>query len=377
MSTSARQVTQASETVRFEYNEDGLRVRKIATSTGTTNYIYHGNKLVHLTNGSDSMHFFYDAQGRVAVVDYNGTPYIYLHNLQGDIIGLVGQGNVRVVNYWYDAWGRHVRKDGCLASTLGTLQPFRYRGYVYDEETGLYYLMSRYYNPRWGRFLNADAELNDNLYKYCGNAPVRFIDKDGFDYIDNLATLNALVSQQADLAQGIPASTFLERIEDATSRNLPYRATMNIKLGFDCSGLPCYGLCYSTNTGCTEFTCKEASGVGYIDGIGWENLPTPILVGQMVHMKKKKTKRGEVNVLVDTRLPFTHADFGKLYRVAHFAIITKIENVDGEIVFHMAQATAARVKNKKGVISYTMTLKEVMDTDYNIWVYPKALYVDK
>lgn len=191
MSASARKVTQAPEAVSFEYNEEGVRVRKIATSTGTTNYIYHGNKLVHLTNGSDSMHFFYDAQGRVAVVDYNGTPYIYLHNLQGDITGLVGQGNVRVVNYWYDAWGRHVRKDGCLASTLGTLQPFRYRGYVYDEETGLYYLLSRYYNPEWGRFLNGDtpsesasAALCNSTFTYSSNNPVMRVDQGGTkDYI--------------------------------------------------------------------------------------------------------------------------------------------------------------------------------------------------
>ena len=125
------------------------------------------------------MHFFYDAQGRATVVDYNGTLYIYLHNLQGDITGLVGQGNVRVVNYWYDAWGRHVRKEGSLASTLGTLQPFRYRGYVYDEETGLYYLMSRYYNPEWGRFINADAFVKGNLFSYCRNNPVLAIDPSG------------------------------------------------------------------------------------------------------------------------------------------------------------------------------------------------------
>lgn len=195
MSKSTKLATQASNTVCFEYNEDGLRVRKIATSTGTTNYIYHGNKLVHLTNGGDCMHFFYDTQGRAVVVDFNGTSYIYLHNLQGDVTGLLGQGSTLVVNYWYDAWGMLVRREGSLASTLGTLQPFRYRGYVYDEETGLYYLQSRYYNPRWGRFISGDELIGGNAYSYGNNQPIRTTDSNGHkaqivipmgpEYIDN------------------------------------------------------------------------------------------------------------------------------------------------------------------------------------------------
>ena len=73
-----------------------------------------------------------------------------------------------------------------MASTLGTLNPFRYRGYVYDEETGLYYLRSRYYNPEWERFLNADANIgysqgvnSHNLMAYCCNKPVNNFDPDG------------------------------------------------------------------------------------------------------------------------------------------------------------------------------------------------------
>ena len=74
---------------------------------------------------------------------------------------------------------------GSLASTLGTIQPFRYRGYVYDVETGLYYLRSRYYNPKWGRFVTADCIINENLalcvneYGYVGNNPVCCTDDSG------------------------------------------------------------------------------------------------------------------------------------------------------------------------------------------------------
>ncbi|MBE6990664.1 MAG: RHS repeat-associated core domain-containing protein, partial [Ruminococcaceae bacterium] len=61
------------------------------------------------------------------------------------------------VSYTYDAWGNLLSVTGDMADGLGALNPLRYRGYVYDTETGLYYLGSRYYNPAWGRFINADT----------------------------------------------------------------------------------------------------------------------------------------------------------------------------------------------------------------------------
>ena len=79
----------------------------------------------------------------------------------GDIVGVLdGNGNV-VVEYKYDAWGKFLSITGTLKTTLGLRNPFRYRGYVNDEETGLYYLRSRYYNPAVGRFVNADKYIDD------------------------------------------------------------------------------------------------------------------------------------------------------------------------------------------------------------------------
>ena len=145
----------------------------------------HGKNVVHMTSGTDKLRFFYDAQNRPAVVVYNGTAYAYVKSLQGDVIALLdGTGNV-VVSYVYDAWGMPIGKSGTLAETLGTLNPFRYRGYVFDEETGLYYLRSRYYNPQWGRFVNADSlivsenAISQNLFRYCKNSPISRKDTNG------------------------------------------------------------------------------------------------------------------------------------------------------------------------------------------------------
>ena len=172
-------------TAEFVYNADGLRVQKTVNGV-VTKYTLHGKNVVHMTSGADDLHFFYDAQNRPAVVVYNGVPYAYVKSLQGDVIAILDAAGNVVVSYVYDAWGAPIGKSGELAETLGKVQPFRYRGYVFDEETGLYYLRSRYYNPGWGRFVNADALITDNtgllcqnLFAYCCNEPVRLEDSEG------------------------------------------------------------------------------------------------------------------------------------------------------------------------------------------------------
>ena len=121
---------------------------------------------------------------------YNGVDYAYIYNVQGDVIALVDSTGAKVVEYYYDAWGKILSVTGTLATTLGTLNPFRYRGYVFDEETGLYYLRSRYYNPDHCRFINADGYSipsqfretldNKNLYAYCNNKPINQVDTSGY-----------------------------------------------------------------------------------------------------------------------------------------------------------------------------------------------------
>ena len=166
-------------TAEFVYNADGLRVQKTVNGVATK-YTLHGKNVVHMTSGTDELHFFYDAQNRPAVVVYNGTAYAYVKSLQGDIVAILDENGNTVVSYGYDAWGAPLWCTGELAETLGKVQPFRYRGYVFDEETGLYYLRSRYYNPQWGRFANADALIDQNLYSYCKNSPMQFHDPSGY-----------------------------------------------------------------------------------------------------------------------------------------------------------------------------------------------------
>ena len=185
MGRQLAQMAKEGMTVQYRYDHNGLRVAKIVSGV-ETKYILNGKQLTHLHRGNDWMHFFYDIQGRPAKVRYNGTIYSYIHNLQGDIVGIIDtDGNV-VVEYKYDAWGKALSTTGTLAGTLGNLNPFRYRGYIYDEETGLYYLRSRYYNPVFGRFTNADLYICSqtstnahNIFAYCKNQYINCADMSG------------------------------------------------------------------------------------------------------------------------------------------------------------------------------------------------------
>ena len=163
-------------TAEFVYNADGLRVQKTVNGVATK-YTLHGKNVVHMTSGTDELHFFYDAQNRPAVVVYNGTAYAYVKSLQGDIVAILDENGNTVVSYGYDAWGAPLWCTGELAETLGKVQPFRYRGYVYDEETGLYYLRSRFYNSSLCRFIDMDCLIHSgNTFAYCCNSPASMHD---------------------------------------------------------------------------------------------------------------------------------------------------------------------------------------------------------
>lgn len=107
-----------------------------------------------------------------------------------------------VVEYNYDAWGKLLSTTGLMASTVGKINPFLYRGYYFDSETRLYYLNSRYYDAQTGRFLNADDTsilgatqeqlLSTNLFAYCDNNPVMNEDPTGYFYV-SLSTVGKVL----------------------------------------------------------------------------------------------------------------------------------------------------------------------------------------
>ena len=130
--------------------------------------------------------YLYDGSGQLMAIRYKGADYYYIRDGLMCITGLVDANGGAVVNYRYDSWGKLISITGSMAGTLGKDNPYRYKGYYYDDETGMYYLKSRYYQPEICRFISADVyiatELNmngSNMYNYCKNNPVMLIDSDG------------------------------------------------------------------------------------------------------------------------------------------------------------------------------------------------------
>ena len=173
-------------------NYDGMFFeRRIAVSPYNTIYtIVEGNKIL-VDNG---LTFIYILE-KLAGFIYNGTRYFYQRNIQGDITSIYNESGTLVAKYVYDAYGRHKVLNASLeedldTSSIGNLNPFRYRGYYYDRVLGLYFLTSRYYDPETCRFISPDvisildetrSTINGlNLYMYCMNNPIMMVDPSGY-----------------------------------------------------------------------------------------------------------------------------------------------------------------------------------------------------
>ena len=175
----------------FKYNDEGIREAKTKNGVKTTYYL-DGSRIVgEETNGNLTI-YIYDSFGLPIGVQYHDASYAdgewdiywYEKNLQGDVIAIYDQSGSKVVAYKYDAWGNCTSTT--TENTVLANNPFRYRSYYYDVETGFYYVSSRYYDPKIGRWINADGYvstgqgvLGNNMFAYCGNNPVNRVDPTG------------------------------------------------------------------------------------------------------------------------------------------------------------------------------------------------------
>ena len=175
--------------IQYSYDHAGHRIKKVVDGA-VTQMCYAGDLLVSERTGSEkTLWYRYDSSGNVIALTYESEIYMYLRNAQNDIIGLLDKDGKVVVRYTYDSWGQVVKIEGTLKDKVGARNPFRYKGYYYDVETGLYYCRSRYYDPAIRRFISADDTqvLRDNLdmlgeknlYAYCDDNPIMRVDGDG------------------------------------------------------------------------------------------------------------------------------------------------------------------------------------------------------
>ena len=192
-SSELTEIVKDQTTIRYRYDKEGMRNRKYLSDGTTVLYQVQDGQIIgeqHLREDQEKplyeMIFSYDADGTLFSMNCDGKDYYYILNPTGDVIALVDTGWNTVVSYAYDSWGKVTAIEG--DQDLGKKNPLRYRGYYWDEETGLYYLASRYYDPEVGRFISADTievlkiqeNFDDlNLYSYCNNNSVNYKDPNG------------------------------------------------------------------------------------------------------------------------------------------------------------------------------------------------------
>ena len=178
------------DNISYEYNANGIRTAK--TVVGVRHeYDLEGSNILRESDALGNVIVpLYDGEEQVCGMTYNGELFFFHKNLQGDIIAITDHTAAVVARYSYDAWGKCTILSDTSGCEIATVNPFRYRGYYYDAEIGMYYLQSRYYNPEVGRFVNSDDPsilfptsnqcICVNFFAYCYNNPINLSDPTGY-----------------------------------------------------------------------------------------------------------------------------------------------------------------------------------------------------
>ena len=243
--------------ISYTYNEDGIRTSKTVNGV-KHNYYYVDGQLRYERNGDNyEIYYTYDADGRPVLatkrdlVAKKNYQYYLITNTRGDVIETRnGDGNVNA-RFVYDAWGKLIAVTNASGTPLSQNSfayqiSLKYRGYVYDRETGLYYLQSRYYDPETGRFINADdvdylgatgTEISYNAFAYCGNNPINDIDYDGYISLKSVKDFFAnIISVIADYIKNY--ITNLIKIENGvlSISTTVFEVTINTIISSFCAG---------------------------------------------------------------------------------------------------------------------------------------------
>ncbi len=181
--TMLKSVKNDSLDIMYSYNETGIRTYKNVNGVETL-YFIEGKDIVAEKTGDDVIWYIYDDKNEVFGFIFNNETFYYDKNVSKDVVRIVDADGNCVCTYNYDAWGNVTTFEG--NKEIAELNPIRYRSYYFDNETGRYYLSSRYYDSETKRFISIDNvsrvncnDMDTNLYAYCGGDPVNLYDPTG------------------------------------------------------------------------------------------------------------------------------------------------------------------------------------------------------
>ena len=226
--------------ISYKYNQDGIRTSKIINNV-ETKYFLEDSRVIIEKTGDDVLYYIHSDVDGIIGFKYNEDLYYYIKNIHNDIIGMIDSQYNIIAKYKYDSWGNILSivdaDNNDVANDLthiANINSFRYRSYYYDKETKLYYLNSRYYNPAWGRFVNADNIINSNndllshnLYIYCSNDPINRVDSQGHGWLSNL--WNGIKKIGAGIANAVQKT--VKVVQDIVSA-IKNAFTLDVGVGF-------------------------------------------------------------------------------------------------------------------------------------------------
>lgn len=191
--------TLTDETYTYGYDAEGLRSKKTSPTGSTLRYhVDNSGRVIAESNASDQVTAQNIWGHKILARKIGAAYYYYLYNGHGDVVQILDEAGTIVNSYSYDEWG-NIR-----SKTEGIANPIRYAGEYYDEESGLYNLRARYYDPVIARFITKDSyegvvanPLSINQYIYCWNNPLIYIDPSGH-WADQAGLQNMLDSGEID-----------------------------------------------------------------------------------------------------------------------------------------------------------------------------------
>ena len=162
--------------ISFHYDHAGKRIRKVVNDV-IKEYFYEGDKLIASKIDNKFVYYFYD-NNSIAGFIYDNNYYFYVKDVLGIIREVIDKDGIVKCSYDYTPFGKVINSSG--DTTLLDINDILFKGYVYDKETELYWLSSRYYSPEFGRFiqpadvssLNLSSINGLNLYNYANNNPI-------------------------------------------------------------------------------------------------------------------------------------------------------------------------------------------------------------
>lgn len=207
-------VSEGNNIISFNYDGFKQRIRKTVNNIVTT-YKYIDNRLLVENRNGNTIKYYYSHTGVIGF-EYDNDIYIYEKNIQQDVIAIRDSNNQIVAKYIYDAWGNHkvLTSSGHVSNSnsfIGNINPIRYRSYYYDADLKMYWLTSRYYDPRIARFISPDSwdylnykKLHSlNLYAYSRNNPVMYYDPSGHSIIGLIGLLVVAIVFISNAVSGV------------------------------------------------------------------------------------------------------------------------------------------------------------------------------